>query len=62
MDVDQTRPSGAKASSPAVANHAGSDQKELAWAFIGLVLWSAVVFGGLFGVGYLLGHAVFHWW
>ena len=40
----------------------GSDQTELAWAFIGLILWSAVVFGGIFGVGYVVGHSIFHWW
>ena len=66
MDVDQPQPSGAKTSSsaavPATVPNTGGDQKELAWAFFGLILWSAVVFGAIFGVGYVLGHSVFHWW
>jgi hypothetical protein len=59
MDVEQTQ-SAAKDSGllPEVA----SDQKELAWAFLGLVLWSIVVLGGVAGVGYVLGHSVLHWW
>jgi hypothetical protein len=39
-----------------------SERRELAWAFLGLILWSAVVFGGIFGVGYVFGHAMLHWW
>ena len=62
MDVDHPPTSGAKpANSSAVANNA-SDSRELAWAFLGLLLWSAVVFGGIIGAGYVLGHALFHWW
>jgi hypothetical protein len=38
------------------------DQKELAWAFLGLILWSGVVLIGVFGVGYVLGHSIFHLW
>jgi hypothetical protein len=45
-----------------VLSEAASDQKELAWAFLGLVLWSIVVLGGVAGVGYVLGHSVLHWW
>jgi hypothetical protein len=60
MDLEQSQPASAKRASAAVSNN--SDQSELAWAFLGLILWSAVVFGGIFGVGYVLGHAFFHWW
>lgn len=38
------------------------DQKELAWAFLGLILWSGVVLIGVFGAGYLLGHSILHIW
>jgi hypothetical protein len=62
MDVDQRQSASTKGSVSAVANPRGSDGKELAWAFIGLLLWSAVVLGGVCGVGYVLGHALFHWW
>jgi hypothetical protein len=62
MDVDHSQPSGAKTSSSAAVPNAAGDQKELAWAFLGLLLWSAVVFGAIFGVGYLLGRSLFHWW
>lgn len=61
MDVDPTRPS-AKGSNPTALPNQGDDQKELAWAFLGLILWSAVVLGGIFGVGNILGHSVFHLW
>jgi hypothetical protein len=61
MDVDPTQPS-AKGSNPAVLSHGGDDQKELAWAFLGLILWSVVVLGAVFEVGYVLGHSIFHWW
>jgi hypothetical protein len=60
MDVERSQTASAKRGSAAVSN--GSDQSELAWAFIGLILWSAVVFGGIFGVGYVVGHSIFHWW
>jgi hypothetical protein len=38
------------------------EQKEVAWAFLGLILWSAVLIGGIVGVGHVLGHFVFHLW
>jgi len=38
------------------------DQKELAWAFLGLILWSGVVLTGVFGVGYVVGHSLLHLW
>ena len=63
MDVSQTQPS-RKASDSMVrqTNSGYDDRKEVAWAFVGLLLWSAVVVGGLVGVGYLLGHSIFHLW
>jgi hypothetical protein len=63
MDLDPR--SSQKVSDPGVLSKQGSpgnDQKELAWAFLGLILWSAVVLGAIFGVGYVIGHSVFHWW
>jgi len=62
MDVEQSQPSGAKSSNPSAGSNRGGDQKELAWAFFGLILWSAVVFGAIFGAGYVLGHSILHWW
>ena len=59
MDIEQTQ-SAAKDSG--VLSETASEQKELAWAFLGLVLWSIVVLGGVAGVGYVLGHSVLHWW
>jgi hypothetical protein len=61
MDMS-TQPS-RKASDPAVyqANSA-DDRKEVAWAFLGLILWSAVVLGALFGIGYVIGHSILHLW
>lgn len=38
------------------------EHKEMAWAFLGLILWSAVVIGGLLGAGHVLGHYVLHLW
>jgi hypothetical protein len=61
MEVDNTQPS-AKGSNPTALSNRGDDRKELAWAFLGLILWSAVVLGAIFGVGYVVGHSVFHWW
>jgi hypothetical protein len=65
MDVDPTRPLGKGSHSRALSSQGagqGDDQKELAWAFLGLMLWSAVVLVGIFGVGQILGHSVLHWW
>jgi hypothetical protein len=62
MDVSDTQPS-RKASDPAVyPGHPADDRKEVAWAFLGLLLWSGVVLGGLFGVGYVVGHSIFRLW
>ena len=62
MDVDRSQLSSAKTTNPTAVPNRGGDQKELAWAFLGLILWSGVVLGGIFGVGYVLGHSIFHWW
>jgi len=61
MDVETTTTS-PKGSRPGALSNPASDQKELAWAFVGLILWSAVVLSGVFAVGYFLGHALLHWW
>jgi hypothetical protein len=61
MDVETTQPS-AKSANPAALSNQADDQKELAWAFVGLLLWSGVVLVGIFGVGYIVGHAILHWW
>ena len=60
MDVESAQPR-SEGSAPRALSGPPSDRKELAWAFLGLILWSAVVIGGLFEVGHVLGH-VFHWW
>jgi hypothetical protein len=61
MDVGSTSES-PKGSTPRALSDQPSDQKELAWAFLGLILWSAVVFVGIFSVSYLVGHSLLHWW
>jgi hypothetical protein len=61
MDVEIAQPS-SEGSAPRAFASQPSERKELAWAFLGLILWSAVVIGGVMEVGYVLGHAVFHWW
>jgi len=62
MDLNDTQPSRKGSSPPAFHPNAGDDQKEVAWAFLGLILWSGVVLGGIFGAGYLLGHSILHLW
>jgi hypothetical protein len=63
MDVNETQLS-SKGSNPAVLQQPKpeDDRKEVAWAFLGLLLWSGVVLEALFGTGYLLGHSVLHLW
>ncbi len=62
MDVSDTQAS-RKTTDPSVyPANSGDDRKEVAWAFLGLILWSAVVLGGLCGAGYILGHSVLHLW
>jgi hypothetical protein len=62
MDVNDSQPSHKGSSPRAFHPDAGDDQKEVAWAFLGLLLWSGVVLGGIFGAGYLLGHSILHLW
>jgi hypothetical protein len=61
MDIEPTQPR-SQGSNPRALANPPSERRELAWAFLGLILWSAVVFGGIFGVGYVFGHAMLHWW
>jgi hypothetical protein len=62
MDLDDTRTAN-KGSNPGVSPaKAVDDQKELAWAFLGLILWSGVVLIGVFGAGYVVGHSLLHLW
>ncbi len=62
MDLDDTR-TRVKNSNPIVMPAKPvDDNKELAWAFLGLVLWSGVVLIGVFGAGYVLGHSILHLW
>lgn len=62
MDLENPRSSPPN-SNPAVL-HSGTDddQREVAWAAFGLVLWSGVVLIGLFGAVYILGHSILHLW
>jgi hypothetical protein len=62
MDVKDTPPTVKGSKATLFHPYRGDDQKEVAWAFLGLVLWSAVVLGGLVGAGHVLGHFVFHLW
>ena len=60
MDLDGTQTT--NKDSRMLPIKSGDDQKELAWAFLGLILWSGVVLIGVFGAGYVLGHSIFHLW
>lgn len=62
MDLDDTRSADKSSNAEAFPAKAVDDQKELAWAFLGLILWSGVVLIGVFGVGYVVGHSIFHLW
>jgi hypothetical protein len=62
MDLDDTRPISKSATPEVFPAKPVDDQKELAWAFLGLILWSGVVLIGVFGAGYVLGHSIFHLW
>lgn len=62
MDLDDTQPMSKSANPEVFPAKPVDDQKELAWAFLGLILWSGVVLIGVFGVGYVLGHSIFHLW
>ena len=62
MDLDDTQPTPKGPDSGLFPAKPMDDQKELAWAFLGLILWSGVVLIGVFGVGYVVGHSVLHLW
>jgi hypothetical protein len=60
MDVDDTQTENSNPVVPPVKPV--DDKKELAWAFLGLILWSGVVLIGVFGTGYVVGHSILHLW
>ena len=62
MDLDDTQPTPKGPDSGLFPAKPMDDQKELAWAFLGLILWSGVVLIGVFGVGYVVGHSLLHLW
>jgi hypothetical protein len=62
MDVETTKTTPKESRRVAIAAKPGDDKKELAWAFLGLILWSGVVLVGVFGAGYVLGHSILHIW
>jgi hypothetical protein len=62
MDLDDTRPTTKNENPEVLPAKPVDDQKELAWAFLGLILWSGVVLIGVFGAGYVVGHSIFHLW
>jgi hypothetical protein len=61
MDLERTQAT-PKQPESALPARQGDDKKELAWAFLGLILWSGVVLVGVFGAGYVLGHSILHIW
>jgi hypothetical protein len=62
MDLDDTQPVAKSSNAEVFPAKPVDDKKELAWAFLGLVLWSGVVLIGVFGAGYVVGHSIFHLW
>jgi hypothetical protein len=62
MDLDDTQPDSKGSNVEVFPVKPVDDQRELAWAFLGLILWSGVVLIGVFGAGYLVGHSIFHLW
>jgi hypothetical protein len=62
MDLEGTKTTPNESRRAAILAKAGDDKKELAWAFLGLILWSGVVLIGVFGAGYVLGHSILHIW
>jgi hypothetical protein len=61
MDLNDTEPA-RKAPNPTAFPPNRLDQKEVAWAFVGLLLWSGVVLAGVFSAVYILGHSILHLW
>ncbi len=62
MDLERTQTTPNELRKAALSAKPGDDKKELAWAFLGLILWSGVVLVGVFGAGYVLGHSILHIW
>ena len=62
MDLSRTQPLPKPPNRAPLPPNAQDDRKELAWAFLGLILWSGVVLGALFGLGYVLGHSILRLW
>ena len=62
MDLEATKTTPNESRKSAIPARPGDDKKELAWAFLGLILWSGVVLVGVFGAGYVLGHSILHIW
>jgi hypothetical protein len=62
MDLEATKTTPNESRKAAIPVKPGDDKKELAWAFLGLILWSGVVLVGVFGAGYVLGHSILHIW
>jgi hypothetical protein len=62
VDLSDTQPLHKAPTRPPFPPNPADDRKELAWAFLGLILWSGVVLGGLFGIGYVVGHSILHLW
>jgi hypothetical protein len=62
MDLEGTKTTPNESRQAVLSAKPGDDKKELAWAFLGLILWSGVVLIGVFGAGYVLGHSILHIW
>jgi hypothetical protein len=62
MDLEETKTTPNESRRAVLPAKSGDDKKELAWAFLGLILWSGVVLIGVFGAGYVLGHSILHIW
>jgi hypothetical protein len=62
MDINDSQASRKSSESAAFQPANADDSKEVAWAFLGLILWSGVVLVALFGAGYVLGHSILHLW
>ncbi|MBV9889060.1 MAG: hypothetical protein JO119_21155 [Acidobacteria bacterium] len=62
MDLERTQTTPNELRKAGLSAKPGDDKKELAWAFLGLILWSGVVLVGVFGAGYVLGHSILHIW
>lgn len=61
MDL-KSGPPGQSSKSAFYTRDRAEEHKEVAWAFFGLILWSAVIIGGIIAAGHVIGHFVFHLW